>query len=157
MNNFTIVPMNNHEAPIVESIIKKVFDLYIGPDYVQEGVETFYDFIKGDHIIERICNQMHQVLIAKINQENKIVGIIETRDDNHICLLFVDPSYHKQGIAKKLFSEAFKGVQLDITVNSSPYAVSIYERLGFTKISGEIIKNGITYIPMIKEQKNSSM
>lgn len=147
-----IEPMSDDEAPIVEKLTKKVFDLYIGSDYVQEGIEAFYDFIAYKNIIDRLYNQLHTIFVAKDIENQKIVGIIETRDNNHICLLFVDPKYHRMGIAKQLFSEAFKNSEGSLTVNSSPYAVTIYERLGFSKISGELIKNGITYIPMIKER-----
>ena len=36
----------------------------------------------------------------------------------------------------------------EITVNSSPYAVLIYERLGFVVQNEEMVKNGIRFIPM---------
>ena len=36
-----------------------------------------------------------------------------------------------------------------ITVNSSPYAVKVYERLGFMKTGEQQEKNGILFIPMM--------
>lgn len=152
MDNIMIEAMQPEEAKNVQVLVKKVFDLFIGPDYAQEGVDTFYNFIAHEHIIDRLCNQMHKAWVAKDSENQKIVGIIETRDNSHICLLFVDPSYHRRGIAKRLFYEAFKDSKEEITVNASPFAVTIYEKLGFKKISGELIKDGITYIPMIIEK-----
>lgn len=151
MNRISIEPMKINEALMVETLIKNVFDIFVGPDYSQEGVDTFYEFVDSMNIVDRLCNQMHKVLVAKDKEQQEIIGIIETRDNSHICLLFVDPKYHKQGIAKQLFAEAFNNLGEELTVNASPYAVPIYERLGFCKVSRELVKNGITYIPMIKE------
>ena len=38
-----------------------------------------------------------------------------------------------------------------ITVNSSPYAVDAYERLGFCKKGEQQEKDGIIFVPMIRE------
>ena len=37
-----------------------------------------------------------------------------------------------------------------MTVNSAPYAVSIYEHFGFVAQSEEMVRNGIRFIPMKK-------
>jgi len=37
-----------------------------------------------------------------------------------------------------------------ITVNSSPYAVKVYERLGFVKTEEQQEKDGILYVPMMR-------
>ncbi|PKM52299.1 MAG: histone acetyltransferase [Firmicutes bacterium HGW-Firmicutes-7] len=152
MNDTIVVcPMKADDAIAVQNLIKQVFDCYIGPDYSLEGVKTFYEMIRPENVINRLENQQHKVFIAK--ERDELVGIIETRDDSHICLLFVKKQHHKKGIAKKLFKEAFDESSPEITVNASPYAVTIYEKLGFTKIAGELIKSGITYIPMIREKE----
>ncbi|PKM94193.1 MAG: histone acetyltransferase [Firmicutes bacterium HGW-Firmicutes-1] len=145
-----IHPMQVEDAISVQKLIKVVFDCFVGPDYSVEGVQTFYGFIHPDNIIDRFLNKQHKIFIAK--DKDEIVGVIETRDTSHICLLFVHKQYQRKGIAKRLFNKAFLDSTLELTVNASPYAVTIYEKLGFTKIAGELIKNGITYIPMIKEK-----
>ena len=87
---------------------------------------------------------------------DELVGTLAMRDVNHISLFFVKESYHRKGIGKKLF-ETMKNDydKHDFTVNSSPYAVEIYERLGFQKTDCEQITNGIRYTPMryIKNSK----
>lgn len=137
----------------IETLIKRVFDEYIGPDYSREGVDTFLEYSSADKIRERYSKDNFKLLVAK--DGNTIIGIIEVRDNMHICLLFVDKHYQRQGIATRLFESAFNDLSKDITVNSSPYAASIYERLGFNKIAGEMINNGITYIPMIRQVNNN--
>jgi predicted GNAT family N-acyltransferase len=37
----------------------------------------------------------------------------------------------------------------EISVNSSAYAVPIYEKLGFRPVGNEQVKNGIAFIPMV--------
>jgi hypothetical protein len=41
-----------------------------------------------------------------------------------------------------------KAVMEAITVNSSPYAVPVYEKLGFWRMGTEEIKNGIRCVPL---------
>jgi predicted GNAT family N-acyltransferase len=83
------------------------------------------------------------------------VGMIEIRDYQHISLLFVDSNYHRQGIGKKLWIEAFKkcihssSKVTSFTVNSSPFAVPIYEKLGFSKVSEEQVVTGIRFYQML--------
>jgi predicted GNAT family N-acyltransferase len=38
-----------------------------------------------------------------------------------------------------------------IEVNSSPFAVGIYEKLGFIRVSDEQLKNGMKFTPMVKK------
>ncbi|AHF06017.1 acetyltransferase [Desulfitobacterium metallireducens DSM 15288] len=80
-----------------------------------------------------------------------MIGMIEVRNQNHIALLFVDDRYHKKGIAKKLISLAIERAQVtEIDVNSSPYAVNIYARIGFQQVDHEQERDGIRFIPMKK-------
>ena len=82
------------------------------------------------------------------------MGVMAMRDFCHVSLFFVDKAYHRRGIAKELFSRAVEqSIQensdfIEITVNSSPYAVEIYKKLGFVDTGGKTTKNGITFIPM---------
>lgn len=142
--------MKIEDSKNAEILITQVFNMFVAADFSKEGIANFYEFIRHDKLIERILKKQHQIIVAKDGGE--IVGVIETRDESHICLLFVKRDYHKLGVAKTLIRKAFPKEGQDITVNSSPYATVIYEKLGFKKISGEIIKDGITYIPMIKEK-----
>ena len=81
--------------------------------------------------------------------DNKLVGIIATRSEGtHIALFFVDKKYQKQGIGKQLFQTILNTNIDKITVHSSPYAVSIYHKLGFHDTDKEQIVNGLRFTPM---------
>ncbi len=130
-------------------MIKEIFDIYIGPDYSTEGRETFEEYIRPKNIAKRLSDKTTKLIVAW--ERNEPVGVIEIRGKSHISLFFVSQKYQKRGLGKLLFKEGFKNYTESISVNSSPYAVTIYEKLGFKKVAGELIKNGITYIPMLKE------
>lgn len=76
----------------------------------------------------------------------------------HIALFFVDSNYQRQGIGKKLFSLVSEdNTGGSITVNSSPFAVPIYHRLGFVDTNSERVTNGLRYTPMMINLKNQSV
>lgn len=83
--------------------------------------------------------------------ENKLLGIIATKDISHIALFFVDGKYHNQGIGRKLYNKVEllnnKGY---FTVNSSPYAHEIYKHLGFIDTDTEQCIKGLRFYPMKK-------
>ena len=82
----------------------------------------------------------------------KIVGMLAGRKD-HINLLFVSGEHHRKGIARKLLNTMIDYYKPStITVNSSPYALEAYKRLGFREICEEKIENGIRFTPMKWEQ-----
>lgn len=83
----------------------------------------------------------------------EMIGVLATRGQNHISLLFVDKSCHRQGVARALFSlflgECRAILQIErLTVNSTPFAVETYRRLGFSATDAERIVDGIRFIPM---------
>lgn len=83
--------------------------------------------------------------------DNQIIGALELRNLNHICLLFVDKKYQNKGIGKRLFKEAVEYIKKNdpkikiVEVNSSPYAKEIYKRMGFRERSNLKEQNGIKY------------
>ena len=77
-------------------------------------------------------------------------GVIATRNDRkHICCFFVKEQFQRQGIGRKLWEYIKNNSPHNIiTVNSSPYAVPVYHKLGFTDTDTEQLKDGIRYTPM---------
>lgn len=137
------------EEKICKVIIES-FNKYVGIGYSSEGRDEFYRFVNPSIIRERL--EMNDLMtLALVDQQ--IVGVIAMRNRNHISLLFVDDAFHRRGIGKKLLMETIKlsNVQDEltfITVNSSPYAIEIYKKLGFEITNIEQEKNGIAFIPM---------
>ena len=67
--------------------------------------------------------------------------------------MFVGKAHQRKGIARQMFQVVLEELQkkkrvTQITVNSSPYAVKAYERLGFVKTQEQQEKDGILFVPM---------
>ena len=76
--------------------------------------------------------------------------MIAVRNNTHITLLFTHENYHRKGIARKLFETVKNGLEkgTTITVNSSPYAVEVYKKLGFVIEEDEQTVDGIRFTKM---------
>jgi GNAT superfamily N-acetyltransferase len=122
----------------------QVFQRFEAPDYSTEGIESFQKSI-GDPAFLTIIR-----CYGAFDGEH-LVGMIATRSEGaHIALFFVDEAYHRRGIGRSLFALVLRNALTDtITVNSSPYAVQVYERLGFTATLPEQLRDGIRYTPMV--------
>ncbi len=124
-------------------LVWKVFQEYEAPDYTQEGVEAFYKSIHDEKYLSELC------WYGAFVQE-ALVGVIAARNaGTHIALFFVDGAYHRQGIGKQLFQAALAANPSHVmTVNSSPYAASVYHKLGFEDTGSEQVANGLRFTPM---------
>ena len=124
-------------------LVWKVFQEYEAPDYTKEGVEEFYKSIHDESYLSRLC--WYGAFV-----QSELVGVIATRNEGtHIALFFVNGKYHRQGIGKQLFQTIkSKNNENKMTVNSSPYAVSIYHKLGFKDTDIEQAVNGLRFTPM---------
>ena len=134
-------------------LVNKVFSEVVAVEYSEKGQNTFRDYL--DHKYDETAAD----LISRHKKmwgyyfDNEIAGVISTRDVSHISLLFVDKKYHRKGIAKSLFSEVLTELKQNpdvtkITVNSSPYAVEVYKKLGFNQTGEKQERDGIIFVPM---------
>ena len=135
-----IIPQENLAQAL--ALVERVFMQFEAPDYQPEGVLTFRTFLHDPDAVSALVFYGAYV-------EDQLVGVLATRGSSHIALFFVDAAHQNRGIGRALFSAAWNACRADgMTVNSSPYAVEIYRRLGFEPVSGEQLRDGIRYTPM---------
>ncbi|HHT95546.1 MAG TPA: GNAT family N-acetyltransferase [Clostridiaceae bacterium] len=132
----------------------RVFMEFEAPDYEQDAVVRFKsDCIDNEEYINNYVTGKHLMYVAL--EGNKIVGLVNERGNGHISMLFVDGSYHRQGIATTLMNNIVCDLKLRgfdrITLNSSPYGLPFYKHYGFKPIDTEQKKDGFIYIPMAYE------
>ena len=139
MLNISTKKLDKKEIKDALDLIWQVFLEYEAPDYTQEGIDEFYKSIHDE-------NYLSMLSVYGAFSDEELVGVIATRNNGkHIALFFVDEKYHHQGIGKQLFQM----IRTDkMTVNSSPYAVAIYRKLGFKAVNTEQIVNGLRFTPM---------
>ncbi|MCR5357364.1 MAG: GNAT family N-acetyltransferase [Lachnospiraceae bacterium] len=150
---YEIRPIMKHEWDSAMQLAWDTFLIFEAPEYSLKGVHSFKSFVR-DPLLKRMYTYGEYVAIGAF-ADRRIVGILGVRNANHVSLLFVDKDYQLKGIARALLNRYFRDARTAgityVTVNSSPYAVGFYHRIGFFDLSGEVEKDGIRYTPMKME------
>jgi GNAT superfamily N-acetyltransferase len=148
----SIRPMQPGEETQVCELVTRVFDATVAPDFVPEGIQEFLSFVQPDALQKR-SRTGYMTLVATLGDE--MVGVIQMKSYHHVSLYFVDQAHMREGIGKALWRRALAICRRErpdltqITVNSSLYAVPIYEKLGFRQTKPEQVVNGIRFVPMV--------
>ena len=133
-------------------LVERVFNQFVAPEFVEEGVQEFFRFAHPAAMVAR-ANDGQVVVVAE--EGGILLGMIEVRNGSHIALLFVEQ--RGRGIARQLLLTAVKECLrrhpelTRMTVNSSPYAETIYRKLGFESTGPRQTIIGITHQPMALE------
>jgi len=139
------------EADATVALVLRAFDEFIAPDYSEEGIATFHAVITADSLVEAI-HDGDIVLVGLV--DGVLTGVVRVRDETHISWLYVDRQYQSRGIGRKLVRSAVAQIgarhpeAATITLHSSPFAVPIYQRMGFAVAGSETTKDGIRMTPM---------
>jgi len=148
-----IKEIGKNEIKHALDLVNRVFSEFVAVDYSEQGNTTFNEYLKVK--LEEVTNdvQTGHKRIWGYYIDDEVAGVIATRDVSHIALMFVDKQHHRKGIARQLYDTVLSEIRgsagaTQVTVNSSPYAVSVYERLGFVKTDAQQEKDGIIYVPM---------
>jgi GNAT superfamily N-acetyltransferase len=131
------------EIPNALGLVWEVFQEFEAPDYAQQGVDKFKECLDDPDFIGRLA--FYGAFIHGL-----LAGVMATRESgSHIAMFFVRRESQRRGVGRRLFEHAIGFCPGNsMTVNSSPYAVPIYGRLGFTAAAGEQTTDGIRFTPM---------
>jgi GNAT superfamily N-acetyltransferase len=143
--------MQGGEEYQVSSLVQEVFSEVIAPLCSERGNQEFLKFIEPESVHER-SGKDHVVYVAEDKMLKRIVGMLEIKNSQHITLFFVEKPYQHKGIGRLLLEKVkVSGMEKsvhEITVDSSPNAVTAFQAFGFTMIDAEKEQNGIKYVPM---------
>ena len=135
------------------NLVNTMFSQFVAADYSEQGKAAFENYLKTK--LEETTTQVKSghKKIWGYYKDGEILGVIATQNTTHISLMFVDKHHHRKGIARQMFDFVLENLRMDesvtrVTVNSSPYAVKIYQRLGFVQSGEKQEKDGIIFIPM---------
>lgn len=139
---YSVRRLSPEEISAALKLCWQVFLEFEAPEYSQEGIATFRASLDDRE-------RTRKLKFYGAFDGDKLVGTLCMRAPQHIGGFFVDAEYHRRGIGRQLF----EAMRLDydeqtFTVNSSPYAVEVYRRLGFVPTDTEQIEDGIRYTPM---------
>lgn len=138
------------DSHIISQLISSNAQLLLQDDFEDDGLNFFLNAVKSISIKEYM-EQGFAYWVAVIDDE--IVGVVAIKDFRHLFHLFVDKNHHKKGIAKQLWQEVLKyslshGSNGTFTLNSTSYALPVYEHWGFVTTDDEQIRHGIRFTPM---------
>jgi GNAT superfamily N-acetyltransferase len=136
------------ETAAVSFLAREVFDQFVAPLYQSDGVAEFHRYASVEALSQR-HESGYITLVAEHSGE--LAGMLHLREPRHVSMLFVRSSRQRGGIARGLLAaaESLAGdTDCEFTVNSSPNAVSAYERLGFRITGPEQCVLGIRFVPM---------
>ena len=130
------------------TLIWETFLQFEAPDYSDEGVQSFRDFIENEDITASLE-------FWGAYENGALRGVIATNENRkHICCFFVTSKYQRQGIGRKLWEYVLNHSNHPVyTVNSSPCAVPFYHKLGFTDMDREQLADGMRFTPMKYERR----
>lgn len=145
-----IKPATLNDAERISDLVCTLADEFILTEFGDEGRSHFLCEHTAVKVRERLAGD-YRFFLADHGPE--LVGVSAVRGPAHLYHLFVAKPYHRQGLARRLWLTALRacvesGHRGVITVNSSTYAVPVYERFGFTRKGPPEEKNGIVHHPM---------
>ena len=136
----------------VFSLVERGFSEFVRSDCTEEGIN---EFMRATRVMVFDRPPHHFIMVAE--SRGRIVGMIDVKEDTHICLLFVDSLYQNKAIGRHLLERAValcrerKPDLSEIDVHSSLWAVPVYRRLGFEQTKAEQGSNGIRFVEMVKK------
>lgn len=155
---FEIRRLTPEEVPAAMDLAMDTFLRFEAPDYGPEGVEAFRrSVIENEEFLEK-CRSGENRIWGALDGDT-LVGLFAMRGVSHICLVFTHYAYHRQGIATALFHRVIADVRKDnpnlkkITLNSSPYGLPFYLRIGLYPTDIERTIDGIRFTAMAYDLK----
>lgn len=154
MDGIVIRKITGAEVESAMCLALEVFMQFEAPDYPPEGVETFKkDIVENPEYLENARQGLCPIYGAF--DGDKIVALMGMRSSKtHINLVFTKREYHRRGIARAIFQHLLNDVLAEnpapeaLTLNSSPYGLPFYLKIGFIPLSEEQEVNGIRFTPM---------
>ena len=118
------------------------------------GAEKFIEHCRQPSIENYLSLPNYAYQLAHIDGE--LAGVVAMRDNTHLFHMFVPRALHRRGMARRLWQAArdaslARGGVTAFTVNSSLYALPLYESLGFAATGPKVETGGIAFVPMRME------
>lgn len=150
MASITIRKAKGSDSRAISELITRNAQSLLQDDFENDGLVFFLNTV-NHRAIKDYMEQGFSYLVAQ--HDDEIVGVVAMKDDSHMFHLFVDKAHHNQGIAKQLWQTILeqsleRGNSGKFTLNSTSYALPIYERWGFLTTDEQQSRYGIRYTPM---------
>jgi len=145
-----IRPLVATDIPAVAALLRELAREYIVHESPPEGAATF--LAENDEMgVRGFLARGHVYHVALV--DGQLAGFVAVRDRSHLFHLFVGKRWHRRGVARALWEAAREaaiaaGGDGSFTVNSSNFAVPVYEAFGFVRVGPTQCAKGLYYNPM---------
>jgi GNAT superfamily N-acetyltransferase len=126
------------------------------------GAEAFLKRVEPAAIQAYIAASNFNYFVGFAGPElmGELMGVVAVRDNTHLYHLFVAGGFQGRGFSGQLWRHGRQAAMLagnlkGFTVNSSPFAVPVYERFGFRATGPKVETSGIAFVPMKLELADS--
>lgn len=150
MPEFSVLKAAPSQATEISQLIQGLAHYFLG-EARSAAAQPFLTTFEPAAIAALITDPACKYFVAM--KSGLLVGVCAIKDRKHIYHLFVAPEAQGRGVARALWESARADAELDgatgsFTVNSSLYAVPVYERLGFHATDAVQERNGVRFVPM---------
>jgi len=138
------------DAAAISALIHELMPyMTLSPDGA--GAQQFIGSMSAAAIGRYVADPAYRYWIA--DADGALAGVVAVRDNSHLFHLFVANAWQRHGFARRMWEAArlaavAAGNPGYFTVNSSVYALAMYERFGFAATGPKVEQNGIAYVPM---------
>lgn len=146
-----IRPAGPHDAEAISALILSLAPYFLVEPDRPESAEAFLATLAPAAMAERLADDRYRYHVAEA--DGVLAGVVGVRDASHLYHLFVAEPFHGRGIAARLWDTARRQARAQgnpgrFTVNSSLYAIPVYERLGFVATDVRQVQDGVAFLPM---------
>ena len=135
-------PLLPGEIPEAIDLTWEVFLAFEAPVYSEEGIRSFRASL--DDPVRTASLRWYGAF-----EDGQLVGVLCMRAPQHVGGFFVKAVQQGKGHGRRLFERMKRDYERpEFTVNSSPYAVPIYQKLGFRATDTEQTVDGLRFTPM---------
>ena len=133
------------DASAISALVCARFNQHVAADWEPEAREHFHAETQPEKLAPKIAAA---ALCLACEQDTELVGVIFLPRRTLVQLFFVAPGHLRRGIGRTLWSAVRAELEQHhpdvrtVELNSSPYAVAVYEALGFFPISKPYRRKG---------------
>ena len=149
MNGIAIRPARPGDVRPALALAWRVFMLHSAPLYKRRAVRHFRRTCKDREAVRAYKAGKAPMFVAWDGERLVGMAAASWRRAGRISLLYVDPYYHRRGIATRLMDTLIAAMGAPkITLGSSAHGVPFYLKYGFVPTDAEQHKYGAIWTPM---------
>lgn len=138
------------DAEAISVLTRRLTRHYISRDFSTEGQRFLHDALSPQQIAKNIRGSCRYLVCES---EGELLGVVATRDNRHLLMLFVAERAQGKGLARLLWERARDacmeaGYSGPFTVSAALGAVPVYESFGFKPTGPATTEHGVTRVPM---------